>query len=75
MQWFNIFFQLFPVIMNAMVTIAADKGKPVIQVVGDIISHLTPGMPNAPALGPTATPPSPQAMVTAAASANSPPTA
>lgn len=42
--------QIVPVIFSALETVQADSGKSWEQVVADVISHLTPGQPNAPAL-------------------------
>jgi hypothetical protein len=35
---------------KAVEIVAKDKGKPIDQVVNDVIDHLTPGAPNSPAL-------------------------
>jgi hypothetical protein len=51
--WFaalGIINQLLPVLINAVTVVAKDKGKPVEEVVSDVINHLTPGQPNSPAL-------------------------
>ena len=50
MNWVTIIMQLLPVVLKAVETVASDKGKPVEDVVGDVINHLTPGQPNASAL-------------------------
>jgi hypothetical protein len=50
MQWFALFMKLFPAIEQAILTVAADKGKPAEEVVSDVIDHLTPGKPNAASL-------------------------
>lgn len=42
--------QLFPVVMNAVKTVQQDTGKSPVQVIEDVINHLTPGAPNSPAL-------------------------
>jgi hypothetical protein len=47
---FSILMQLLPTVFKAVETVSADKGKPVQDVVIDVINHLTPGQPNAPAL-------------------------
>jgi hypothetical protein len=50
---------LIPSLINALFgavnTVAKDQGKTPGQAVLDVIEHLTPGMPNAPALGPKPT--------------------
>jgi hypothetical protein len=38
--------QLLPVVLRAVEIVAKDKGKPVAEVVKDVIDHLTPGAPN-----------------------------
>jgi hypothetical protein len=50
MNWAAIIIQILPAVVQAVQTVATDRGKPVDQVVGDVINHLTPGQPNAPAL-------------------------
>ena len=50
MEWVALLAQLLPVVAQAIETVAKDKGKPPAEVIGDIISHLTPGQPNSPAL-------------------------
>jgi hypothetical protein len=48
--WIQIIAQLLPSLVGAVETVAADRGKPPEDVVEDVINHLTPGKPNAPAL-------------------------
>jgi hypothetical protein len=48
--WIQIIAQLLPVIVQAVETVAADSGKPPEVAIEDVIKHLTPGQPNAPAL-------------------------
>jgi hypothetical protein len=50
MNWFSIIVEVLPAVVSALTTVARDKGKPVDQVVVDVINHLTPGAPNATAL-------------------------
>jgi hypothetical protein len=56
LQIANLVMQIVPAIFGALQTVQADSGKPWEQVVADVISHLTAGKPNAPALAPTANP-------------------
>ena len=37
-------------LVNAADAVAADTGKPLNQVIQDVINHLTPGAPGAPSL-------------------------
>jgi hypothetical protein len=46
----GILSQMLPVVFKAVEIVAKDKGKPIDQVVKDVIDHLTPGAPNSPAL-------------------------
>jgi hypothetical protein len=46
------FLPIFNAVVSAVDTIAADTGKDFATVVQDVIAHLTPGQPNAPALAP-----------------------
>lgn len=41
---------LFQVLAQAVNTVAQDTGKPLDQVISDVINHLTPGAPAAPSL-------------------------
>jgi len=50
MQWFNLILALLPVLKQAITTVAQVEGKTPEAAVADVISHLTPGAPNAPAL-------------------------
>jgi hypothetical protein len=53
MPAWNVLFQMLaPSLIGAFNTLASEKGKPWWQVVIDLANHITPGMPNAPALGP-----------------------
>jgi hypothetical protein len=47
---------VFSAVVNAANTVAADTGKPWQQVLDDVLNHLTPGAPAAPALSPDAAP-------------------
>ena len=47
----SIIMQVLPFVLRAVETVAADKGKKPEDVVVDVINHLTPGQPNASALG------------------------
>ena len=53
---FSLLYQVLPIVAQAFATVKADTGKPWEEVAQDVINHLTPGQPNAPALGPTAAP-------------------
>jgi len=46
----NIIASIMPSLFSAMHTVQQDTGKPWDQVAVDVINHLTPGQPNAPAL-------------------------
>jgi len=50
------FLPLFTKVVQAADVISADSGKPILDIIQDIMNHLTPGMPAAPALSPTAAP-------------------
>jgi hypothetical protein len=54
MQMAALVEQLIPVLFQAMGTVQADTGKSWEQVAVDVINHLTPGKPGAPALSETA---------------------
>lgn len=43
---------VLPVAVHAAQTIAEERGKPIEQIIPDVINHLTKGAPNAPELGP-----------------------
>jgi hypothetical protein len=47
------FLPLFQQVISAVDIVQQDTGKPVLDVIQDVINHLTPGQPNAPALSPT----------------------
>ena len=42
--------KVLPAALQAVQFVAAESGKPLEVAVGDVVSHLTPGQPNAPAL-------------------------
>lgn len=53
MNWtlaFSIFMQLMPVIKTAVETVSKATGKSPEAAVQDVINHMSPGHPNAPAL-------------------------
>lgn len=50
----SLLVQVLPSVINAMMTVQQDTGKPWEQVVVDVINHNTPGQPNAPSLSPPA---------------------
>jgi hypothetical protein len=52
----KIILPIFQAIPGALEAIHADTGKPLDQIVQDVVSHLTAGQPNAPALEPSAPP-------------------
>jgi hypothetical protein len=54
MNWLQLAITLFTAAKNAVHAVAQAEGKTDEQAVTDVISHLTPGKPNAPALAPTA---------------------
>jgi hypothetical protein len=49
------FLPLFEKAISAVDIAAKDTGKPLLDVIQDVLNHLTPGMPNVAALSPTAT--------------------
>jgi len=51
MQWLQLMSALWPVVLQAIQTVAKVENKTPEEAVNDVINHLTPGMPNAPALG------------------------
>jgi hypothetical protein len=51
------FIPLFNVAVAAAQTVSNDTGKPLAEVIQDVINHLTPGAPAAPALSPDSTVP------------------
>ena len=53
MSWFTILIQLLPAIEEAINTIvSATPGLTQQQATAQLVDHITPGQPNAPALGP-----------------------
>lgn len=50
------FLPLFSSVIQAADVVAGDTGKPILDVIQDVLAHLTPGQANAPALAPTAHP-------------------
>ena len=46
----NLIMQVLPTVFQAINTVHTDTGKPLDQVIVDVINHLTPGQPNAPSL-------------------------
>jgi hypothetical protein len=51
MNWFNLIMAMLPVLQQAVKTVSEVEGKTPEAAVADVINHLTPGAPNAPALG------------------------
>jgi hypothetical protein len=52
MNWFAIVMQILPLIKNAVEIVSKSTGKTPEQAVQEVMAHLTPGAPNASALGP-----------------------
>src|SRR5262245_44338999 len=48
------FLPLFTKVVQAADVVAGDTGKPLLDVIQDVLNHLTPGAPAAPALSPSA---------------------
>jgi len=51
-EWLGVVFQLLVPALRAAQTVAVDKDKKMSdpEIISDVVSHLTPGAPNSPAL-------------------------
>ena len=54
MNWISLIINLLPVLGQAVEAVAAATGKTHEEAAKDVIAHLTPGAPNAPALSESA---------------------